>query len=194
MPTLVTPCVVHALRPDRGNIGITAIDKRPVAGQVKVGALGLYADVQADRKHHGGLDQAVYAYSDEDAAFWQSELGRDLNPGWFGENLRVSEVDLREVRAGERWQVGETVVLEATYAREPCQTFARWVGGEHERGWVKRFHNEGRLGAYFRVIQRGKIQAGDNIQILSIPDDAPTLLELYRATAPIRSSAEPVSR
>jgi MOSC domain-containing protein YiiM len=194
MPTLITPCVVHALRPDRGAVGITAIDKRAVEGPVKVGTLGLYADVQASRKYHGGPEQAVYAYSQEDASFWSEQLGRELHPGWFGENLRVAGLDINDAKVGERWQIGDTVQLEVTSAREPCATFARWVGGSDERGWVKRFSDEGRLGAYFRVIRRGKVQAGDEIQILSAPDDAPTILDVYRGEFPIRFSADPVSR
>ena len=103
MGSLIAACVVSALRPDAGTVGITAIDKRPVIGAVKVGRLGLYADVQADRKHHGGADKAVYAYAQEDADFWSAQLGRDLPPGWFGENLRVSGLDVTNARVGERW-------------------------------------------------------------------------------------------
>ncbi|MCU1515064.1 MAG: hypothetical protein JWO10_2154 [Microbacteriaceae bacterium] len=177
---LISPCVVHSLRADAGNIGITAIDKRAVAGSVKVGQFGLYADVQADRKHHGGLEQAVYAYGQEDADFWQAELRRELPAGWFGENLRVSGIDLREARVGERWRVGSSVELEVTTYRVPCQTFARWVGGPDELGWVKRFSVEGRLGVYLRVLQTGKVTAGDTIEVLEVPTDAPLVLELFR--------------
>jgi len=180
MPELLAACVVSSLRPDAGNVGITAIDKRPVDGPIKVGPFGLYADVQADRKHHGGHQQAVYVYSQEDAAFWEGELGRDLPAGWFGENLRVSGVDPQEVRVGERWRIG-SVELEATYAREPCQTFARWVGGDDARGWVKRFAQAGRYGAYFRVVKNGKLTAGDEIEILEIPADAQTIRETFLA-------------
>lgn len=174
-------CVVHQLRPDPGAIGTTAIDKRAVSGPVRVGAYGVHADVQADRKHHGGLEQAVYAYSRDDAAHWAGELGRELPPGWFGENLRVDGIDLSAAKVGERWQIGEKVIVEVTKARNPCQTFARWVGGDDERGWVKRFAQAGRLGAYLRVISTGRIEAGDEITVLERADDAPTILEVYRA-------------
>lgn len=78
MPRLLAICAVDRLRPDPGTIGVTAIDKRAVAGEVKIGAYGAYADVQADRKHHGGLDKALYAYAQEDAEYWERELGREL--------------------------------------------------------------------------------------------------------------------
>lgn len=174
-------CVVHQLRPDAGPVGTTAIDKRPVAGAVRVGAYGVYSDVQADRKNHGGLDQAVYAYSQDDADYWGGELGRELPSGWFGENLRVDGMDVNAARVGERWRIGASVVVEVTTSRHPCQTFARWVGGDEERGWVKRFAQTGRLGAYLRVISTGRIEAGDEITVLERSDDAPTILEVYRA-------------
>jgi MOSC domain-containing protein YiiM len=179
MPSLVAACVVHALRPDSGSNGVTAIDKRAVDGSVKVGRLGLRADVQANRKHHGGLDKAVYAYSQEDAVFWEAELGRPLPPGWFGENLRVEGLDATAARVGERWRIGK-VVLEATMPRTPCMTFARWVGGPHASGWVRRFAAAGRLGGYFRVVHPGVVTAGDAIEVVPAVDGSPTLLEVFR--------------
>lgn len=178
--TLLAPCVVHALLPDVGNVGTTAIDKRPVPGSVKVGKFGLYADVQADRKHHGGLDQAVYAYAQEDADFWAAELARELPAGWFGENLRVLGIDLVNSRIGDRWRLG-SVELEVTGPRAPCQTFARWVGGDDERSWVKRFAAAGRVGAYLRVLKTGTVSAANEITVTDAAAGAPTVLEVFRS-------------
>ena len=144
--TVRAVCVVDQLLTVPGRVGVTAIDKRPVEGPVQVREYGLHGDVQADRKHHGGFDKAVYAYAQEDADWWQAELGSELAPGWFGENLRLSGIDVNGARVGERWQIGSAVV-EVTMPRTPCQTFARWVGasvgGGAERGWVKRFPTRG---------------------------------------------------
>lgn len=182
MARLVAVCAVHQLRPDGGGtIGVTAIDKRAVDGPVKIGPYGVYADVQADRKHHGGLDKALYAYAEEDAAHWASELGREVPPGWFGENLRVEGIDVNAALIGERWQIGPRVVVEVTMPRTPCQTFARWVGGDDERGWVKRFSDARRLGPYLRVVEKGRVQAGDEITVIHRPDGAPSILDIYRA-------------
>ena len=182
MPRLLAVCVVHQLRPDPGN-GVTAIDKRPVDGRVRIGRYGVRADVQADRKHHGGLDKALYAYSQEDASFWEGELGRPLAPGFFGENLRTEGIDVNAARIGELWRIGETVIVEVTMPRTPCQTFARWVGGADQRGWVRRFSAERRLGPYLRVLRNGFVQAGDPIEVLSRPEGAPGLLDGYIAPA-----------
>ncbi|GAA2006226.1 MOSC domain-containing protein [Microbacterium ulmi] len=183
MARLLAVCVVHQLLPDAGTIGVTAIDKRPVDGPVKVGRYGIYADVQANRKHHGGLDKALYAYAQEDADFWAGELGRDLAPGFFGENLRTEGIDVNSALVGERWRIGERVEVEVTMPRTPCQTFARWVGGADERGWVTRFSAERRLGPYLRVVTGGRVRAGDEIVVVHRPDGAPTILERYRDPA-----------
>jgi MOSC domain-containing protein YiiM len=178
MGRLLAACVVSRLHPDAGTVGTTAIDKQSVEGPVKVGRLGLYADVQADRKHHGGESKAVYVYSTEDADWWAAQLGRDIPAGSFGENLRVEGVDMAAVRVGERWQVG-TVTLEATVPRTPCMTFARWMG-EESNGWVRRFSDARRLGTYFRVVTPGRVAAGDEITVIAAPDGSPTVLDIYR--------------
>ncbi|WP_442576225.1 MOSC domain-containing protein [Microbacterium sp. F51-2R] len=179
MPRLLAVCVVHELRADSGN-GVTAIDKRPVPGPVRVRAFGAYGDVQADRKHHGGLDKALYAYSEEDATFWERELGRPIPPGYFGENLRTEGLDVNAARIGERWRIGSRVEVEITMPRTPCGTFARRLGGELQRGWVKRFSAERRLGPYLRVVRTGTIQAGDEIVVIPAPAGSPGLLDGYR--------------
>jgi MOSC domain-containing protein YiiM len=187
VPQLLAVCVVHALRPDAGTVGVTAIDKRAWSGEVKIGPYGVRSDIQADRKSHGGLGAAVYAYSDEDAAWWSAEVDHELEPGWFGENLRVEGIDVSGARIGERWRIGageDAVELEVTRPRRPCQTFARWaastLGDGMDRGWVKRFQQAERPGAYLQVIRTGSVSAGDPIEILSRPEDAPTIAEVFR--------------
>jgi MOSC domain-containing protein YiiM len=163
---LLAVCRVAELHDDGGPVGVTAIDKRPVDGAVAVGAMGVYGDVQADRRHHGGPDQAVYAYADEEAAYWSAELGRELPPGVFGENLRLLDVDVDGAEFGERWQVGAHVVLEATRPRVPCVRFGRWLG---EPSWPRRFTARGRPGVYLRVVQGGEVRAGDEVCVVHRP-------------------------
>ena len=159
-------CRVAVLHPDAGQVGVTAVDKRPVTGPVAVRPLGLYGDVQADRAHHGGPDKALYAYADEEAAHWALELGRDVTPGGFGENLRTRGFAVDDAEIGERWRVGDHVVLEVTMPRTPCATFGRFLG---ERGWVRRFTDHGRPGAYLRVVSAGDVSAGDAIEVVRRP-------------------------
>lgn len=175
MPELLAVCRVHVLLPDAGTVGVTAIDKRPVDGRVKVRPLGLYADVQADRANHGGADQAVYAYAQEDADFWSAELGRPVTPGLFGENLRLSGLDVNRAVIGERWQVG-SALLEVTHPRVPCQTFGRRLG---EARWVRRFTQANRTGAYLRVVENGEIGAGDRVDVVQVPVHGVTIADWF---------------
>ncbi|WP_309709138.1 MOSC domain-containing protein [Pseudolysinimonas sp.] len=179
MGRLVAPCVVVRLHDDAGTVGTTAIDKQAVDGVVTVGRIGLYGDIQADRKHHGGEEKAVYAYAAEDADWWSEQLGRDIPPGLFGENLRVAGLDVSNARVGERWKIGDAVVLEVTMPRTPCMTFARWMG-EDDDGWVRRFSDARRLGAYLKVVTPGSVRAGDGIEVVPAPEGAPTILDTYR--------------
>jgi MOSC domain-containing protein YiiM len=158
-------------RPNR-----SGIDKKAVAGRVAVRELGLDGDVQVNKKHHGGEGQAVYAYAQEDADFWIAELGRELSPGRFGENLRTSGVDLRTAVLGEQWQVG-TARFEVTAWRTPCANFARFWGIED---LVKRFAAHGATGAYLRVLETGDVGAGDEVEIVSRPGHGITVETGFR--------------
>ena len=189
MAELLAVCRVHVLLPDAGTIGVTAIDKRPVEGRVKVRPLGLYADIQADRRDHGGPDQAVYAYAQEDADFWSAELDRPVPPGLFGENLRVRGLDVNGAVIGERWRIGSTL-LEVTQPRVPCQTFGRRLG---EQRWVRRFTQANRTGAYLRVIENGEIGAGDSVELVQTPVHGVTIADWFAArygVAPVDPGAD----
>nr|WP_205862936.1 MOSC domain-containing protein [Planosporangium thailandense] len=167
--------------------GVTGIDKRPVAGPVLVRApgpkdgglgSGLVGDGIFDRVNHGGDDQAVYAYAREDLDAWEAELGRTLPNGAFGENLTTSGLDVTGALVGERWRVGEQVVLEVADVRIPCRTFADWMA---EHGWVKRFTVRAVPGAYLRIIVPGEIRAGDPIEVVSRPEHDVTVGLTFRA-------------
>ena len=167
-------------------IKLTGIDKRPVEGPVKVtaprakgmGMVGLAGDRVYDVRNHGGPDMAVYAYAREDLDFWTSELDLALPNGVFGENLTTEGADANGALVGERWRVGPALVLEATGPRVPCGTFQGWLA---QAGWIKRFALAGRPGAYFRVIEPGEIEAGDEIGIVHRPDHDVTVALVFRA-------------
>jgi MOSC domain-containing protein YiiM len=159
-------------RPNR-----SGIDKRPVAGRVAVRPLGLDGDVQVNRRYHGGEGQAVYAYAQEDADWWKSELGRELPAGRFGENLRTAGLDLTGAVLGERWQVG-TALLEVSSCRIPCANFERFWGVPR---LVKRFTAHGASGAYLRVLEPGEVGAGDPVTVVHRPDHGVTTGLLFRA-------------
>jgi MOSC domain-containing protein YiiM len=160
-----------------GRLRRTAIDKRPAGGQVSVGKLGLGGDEQADTEHHGGYEQAVYAYAREDLDWWVEQLGREMRDGAVGENLTTAGLEVTGALIGEVWQVG-TVTLQVTAPRIPCVVFAGWMDEPH---WVKRFAAARRPGAYLRVLREGVIAAGDPVQVLSRPDERVTVAESMSA-------------
>lgn len=153
---------------------VTGIDKRPVDGPVQVtapgpkgtGSVGLAGDRAYDIANHGGTDQAVYAYAREDLDTWQRELERPLPNGVFGENLTTTGLDVNGALIGERWRIGDEVVLEVTCSRIPCGTFQGWLD---RGGWIKRFTQAAVPGAYLRVITAGAIRAGDPIELVHRP-------------------------
>jgi MOSC domain-containing protein YiiM len=134
-------------------------------------------DEQADRSVHGGPDKAVYAYALEDTRWWEAELGRDLGPGAFGENLTLEGVDVTGALIGERWRIG-TVLLEVCGPRIPC-----WKIGKRmdDPRFVKRFAAAGRPGAYERIIEEGALGAGDAVEIVSRPSHDVTVGMVSRA-------------
>lgn len=164
---------------------VTGIDKRPVDGPVRVtepgpkgtGAVGLAGDRVYDIKHHGGTDQAVYAYAREDLDAWAAELDKPLGNGAFGENLTTEAVDVNGALIGERWRIGD-VLLEVSCPRIPCSTFQGWL---EQEGWIKRFTAVAKPGAYLRVIEPGQLRAGDPVTIEARPGHDVTVAVTFRA-------------
>jgi Uncharacterized protein conserved in bacteria len=175
---IVSVNVVHALIPDTlGSLDRTAIDKRGLEGRVYVGTLGLQGDDQYDKKHHGGIKQAVYAYAREDTDWWAAELGYPITPGRFGENLSTSGVDVTGAVLGERWRIGDDgLVVQVVSPRIPCTTFQGWMD---EPQWVKRFTGHGAPGAYLRVVAEGTVGAGDEVEVAHRPDHGVTIGEVF---------------
>jgi len=166
---------------------VTGIDKRPTSDPVEVRApgmkdggagSGLAGDTIGDRESHGGDDQAVYAYAREDLDRWERELGRTLTSGSFGENLTTVGVDVNGALIGERWTIGEGLVLEVTSPRVPCSTFRGWMGIP---GWLKTFTAASIPGAYLRVVAPGSVSAGDDIVVSHRPAHEVTVAALFRS-------------
>lgn len=167
-------------------IGASGIDKRPHTGRVRVAELGLVTDHVCDTRHHGGIDQAVYAYSELEARRWADELGRELPYGWFGENLRIDGIAVTDAVVGERWAIGDDgLVVETTIPRVPCRTFGVWAG---ETRWVKRFMERADTGSYLRVLQSGTVGAGDEVHILHRPDHGVRVRHLLAGTVADQTS------
>ncbi|HZM84167.1 MAG TPA: MOSC domain-containing protein [Candidatus Limnocylindrales bacterium] len=172
---------------DAKGLGTTGINKQPVRGPVLLRApgartTGLGSGAVGDRifdvRHHGGNDQAVYAYAWEDYDWWEGKLGRALPGGLFGENLTTEGVDVNGALVGERWRIGQDVVLQAALPRIPCNTFAVKMA---EPQWIKTFTEQARPGSYLRVVEPGYVRAGDEITVVHRPRHDLSIAELFRA-------------
>ena len=154
----------------------SAIWKTPVEGRVAARGVNIEGDDQADRTVHGGPDKAVYAYALEDIRLWESELGRPLEPGAFGENLTTEGVDVTGAVIGERWEVG-TVCLEVSEPRAPCSKLAARM---EDDAFLRRFTEAGRPGAYLRIVREGELGAGDAVEVTSRPEHGMTVGDVLR--------------
>ena len=147
---------------------VSGIRKQAVSGRVKVKALGIEGDEQADLTVHGGLEKAVYLYPHEHYAFWEESRTQALKqhhpllPGAMGENLTTTGVLESDLWVGDRLQMGE-VLFAVTEPRSPCYKFAARMGYAHA---AKQMLQSGFSGVYLKVIQAGELQAGVEIVLL----------------------------
>ena len=155
----------------------SAIVKTAVEGPVAARGVNLEGDDQADRSVHGGAEQAVYAYALEDTAWWSEQLGRELGPGAFGENLTLEGVDVNRALLGERWRIG-TVELQVTLPRVPC--FKLGARMEDQR-FLKRFLLARRPGAYLAIVREGELQAGDCVAVVRRPEHTVSVVQVLEA-------------
>jgi MOSC domain-containing protein YiiM len=158
--------------------GRSGIDKRPVEHPVLLEVDGVAGDTICDTRNHGGPEQAVYAYSVDDLAFWAVELGRPVEPGNVGENLTLDGVDCSHAVVGERWRIGDAV-LRVTAPRIPCRVFAGFLDVPD---LIKRFLAAGRPGAYLAVEHAAAVRAGDTVTVLHRPAHGVTVADMMAAT------------
>jgi MOSC domain-containing protein YiiM len=161
----------------RGRPVMSAIGKAPVDGRVRVEGVNVAGDNQADRRVHGGPDKAVYAYAGEDAAWWAAELGREIPPGMFGENLTTAGVDVSGAVVGEHWRVG-TAEFEVCQPRIPCFKLGLRFA---DPLMVRRFGEASRPGAYLRIVRAGELGAGDALEVVDRPAHGVTVALVSRA-------------
>src|SRR5271155_7498 len=144
----------------RGKTVHTAIWKTPVQGRRMVRHLNIDGDGQGDLAGHGGEHRAVFVYQIDSYHYWQSQLGRnDFTYGQFGENFTVDGLSDTEVCIGDRYRIG-SAVFEVTQPRVTCYRLGIRLNEPEMAALVVK---HGRPGFYFRVLDEGKVEAGDEI-------------------------------
>ena len=156
--------------PFRGH-DYSAIAKRPVAGPVRVGWLGLDGDSVADPVHHGGWDKAIHLYPHDHYEWWRERKpGHPLlsTPGAFGENIASRGMTEEEICLGDRFSMG-TAIVEVSHGRQPCWKLDHRFG---ERDVMAAMIKTGRSGLYFRVIREGVVEAPGRMDLIDrvLPD------------------------
>jgi MOSC domain-containing protein YiiM len=143
-------------------------------GSISVLPSGIEHDSICDTSRHGGPGQAVYLYSAEDAAWWSSQLQREVPAGFFGENITIDRW-WPTPRVGDRLVIDQ-VELEISFPRVPCATLAARVGNP---SFPKEFVAANRPGLYTRVIRPGEIRAGMQGSVQRASSDNPTTHALF---------------
>jgi MOSC domain-containing protein YiiM len=147
-----------------GKAIVTGIFKEPVHERVRLRALNLDGDRQADLSVHGGPSKAVYLYPKEHYDFWRGELsGMELSWGAFGENFTTEGLFEDKLGIGDYLRIGTAQVM-VTEPRLPCFKLAAKFGRDD---MIKKFLRSGRTGFYLAVITEGEVGAGDEIEWFS---------------------------
>src|ERR1700729_2968421 len=159
----------------QGRTVFTGVFKDPVSGSRRVGRLNVDGDGQGDLAGHGGEQRAVFVYQMDSYRHWERELGRDaFVPGQFGENFTVEGLSDDEVCIGDRYQIG-SAVFEITQPRVTCYRVGIRMNDPRIPALLVSHH---RPGFYFRVLQEGDVQAGDEIIKLSSGPEQMTVADV----------------
>ncbi|WP_100258983.1 MOSC domain-containing protein [Qipengyuania seohaensis] len=159
---------------------LSAIDKRPLEGKATFRSFGIEGDMVADTKHHGGIDMAVHQYPTDHYHAWNEELGGHClltGPAPFGENLMAAGLTEDEVLIGDRFRLG-TALLEVSQPRQPCWKIEHRFG---RRGMVARILSNHNCGWYYRVVEEGEAEAGDELHKIEEGHDAWSVARVFAA-------------
>lgn len=140
----------------------TGIFKAPVASIV-LGLKDVEHDIVVDRRYHGGIDKACYAFSADDYTYWKSLYPKlEWDWGMFGENLTINGLNEDEIYIGDRYQLGGAII-EVSQPRQPCVKLNLRFTSDR---MIKQFIAHGRSGVYFRVLKTGLVAPGDELKLI----------------------------
>jgi ferredoxin-NADP reductase/MOSC domain-containing protein YiiM/ferredoxin len=161
--------------PWQGKTVFTGVFKEPVTGQRRVGKLNVEGDGQGDLEGHGGEQRAVFVYQLGSYRHWEHELERDdLVHGQFGENFTIEGLGDDEVCIGDRYRIG-SATFEVSQPRVTCYRVGIRMEDPRIPALLVSHH---RPGFYFRVLEEGEVQAGDEIRKLATGPEQMTVAEI----------------
>ena len=171
----------------------SGIVKSPAAGPVMLTPTGLEGDEQADLRHHGGLEKALHHYPVEHygvlAAEWP-QCAAALGAGFLGENISTHGLDEHVLCIGDVLRIGAARV-QVSQTRSPCWKIDLRLQVEGASRFVEA---AGITGWYYRVLQPGRIAAGDTIELLERPNPWLTLADYWDVVTAHRPDAGLLAR
>ncbi|QKF92153.1 MOSC domain-containing protein [Campylobacter sp. CCUG 57310] len=155
----------------------SAIFKTATEGEIYADKFGFHGDEVADKRHHGGVEKAIFANSYENYPVWSEFLGfANLPFGAMGENLTISGLHENDVFIGDVHKIG-SLVLEVSQPRKPCFKLSkRWMNA----GVAKEIFRSGLSGWYYRVLEAGSCKAGDSVDMVFRDSDSMSVADVNR--------------
>jgi len=161
----------------KGKTMITGIYKHPVSRPIFLDTEDVQNDAVCDRKHHGGKEQAVYAYGKQHYAFWKAQYPNlEWHDGMFGENLTINNLDETTIFVGNIYKVGNAII-QVTKPRLPCRVLGIKF---NDMQLVKKFWNTTKCGVYFKIVQTGYVKAGDTLKLITERTENPNIATIYK--------------
>ena len=161
--------------PWQGKTVFTGVFKDPVTGPRRVRKLNVDGDGQGDLAGHGGEQRAVFVYQLDSYRYWERELGRDdFVYGQFGENFTIDGLSDDEVCIGDRYRIG-SALFEVTQPRVTCYRVGIRMNDPRIPALLVSHH---RPGFYFRVLEEGDVEAGDEILKVASGPEQMTVAEI----------------
>ncbi len=162
----------------KGKMYTTGIFKSEISGPIFLGKEDVEGDDVIDRKHHGGIDKAVYAYGYNHYAYWKELYPKlAIHKGFFGENLTVSNLDETSILVGDIYELGETII-QATKPRQPCVKLGIRF---KDAAVLKQFWNTTMSGVYFKILQTGKVAIEDEFKLIEKAINSPSIAEIFNS-------------
>ena len=154
----------------------TGVFKEPVTESLEVKGINIDGDSQGNKKSHGGIDRAVYAYPMEHYQYWKKQYPqKELPFGMFGENLTTEGVFEDKVFVGDVFRIG-TAELMATQPRMPCYRLGIRFD---DQSIIDNYLATDFCGIFFKILHEGKIQAGDDITLIKKDPNTMSIVEIY---------------
>ncbi|KAI1760125.1 PK beta-barrel-protein domain-containing protein-like protein [Hypoxylon sp. FL1150] len=154
------------VRPFGGLKGLTsAINKQPREGKVRLTIGGFVGD-ERQYVHHKSPDNAIHQYDPRHYAQWKDTLpDREykFKVGAFGENLSTEHLTEENLCVGDKFRLGPDAIIQVTMPRQPCYKLNHRFEYKKMSSMIQ---STGWTGWYYRVIQGGDIQVGDQMELI----------------------------